>query len=103
MQTHYTLIKISSERPALLRRIRRKQPLSPSRARVGDGWSASQNPKQIPVRIQIILLRCLNQAVDHGAGLGASRCIGKEPVLPAHDEWLYSGDVLSEQICSRVE
>ena len=35
-----------------------------------------------------VFLRRFNQAVDHGAGLRATRRIGKEPVLPAHHKGL---------------
>ena len=44
-----------------------------------------QNPQLITVRIKAILLRRFNQAVNHAAGLRATGCIGKQPVLPAHD------------------
>ena len=48
----------------------------------------SQDPKQITVRIKAVLLRRFNQTVDHGAGLCATGCIGKQPVLPAHHKGL---------------
>ncbi len=38
--------------------------------------------------IKAILLRRFNQTVDHGAGLRATRRVGKEPVLPAHHKGL---------------
>ena len=47
-----------------------------------------QKPNQIAVGIQVILLCGFNQTVDHSAGLGAGGGVGKEPVLPAHDEGL---------------
>ena len=44
----------------------------------------SQNPQQIAVWIQAVLLRRFNQAVDYAAGPRTTGCIGKQPVLPAH-------------------
>ena len=53
---------------------------------------------QMCIRDRVVLLCGLNQAVDHSAGLGAGRGVGKEPVLPAHDEWLNAalGTVVGE-------
>ena len=57
-----------------------------------------QEPNQIAVGIQVVLLCGLNQAVDHSAGLSAGRGVGKEPVLPAYDKGLYAalGTVVGE-------
>ena len=51
-------------------------------------WRILQDPQQIAVRIQAVLLRRFDQAVDHGAGLRAAGCIGKQPVLSAHHKGL---------------
>src|SRR5699024_4214491 len=57
-----------------------------------------QEPNQVAVRVQAILLCSFNQTVDHSAGLGAGGGVGKEPVLPAHDKGLYAalGTVVGE-------
>ena len=47
-----------------------------------------KNGYQIAIRVQPILLRCFNEAVDDGAALSAQRGIGKEKILAANDEGL---------------
>ena len=47
-----------------------------------------QNPGQIAERSQFGFFGCLNQAVDHRAGLGAQRGIGKEEILAANHKGL---------------
>ena len=53
-------------------------------------WRLLQNPNQVAVRIQCVLLGCLNQTVDHRAGLCTGRRVGKQPVLPSHHKRLYA-------------
>ena len=69
---------------AFFRGICWKQLFSPCVISFAQPRRISQNPKQIAVRIQAVLLRRFNQAVDHAAGLCAARRIGKQPVLSAH-------------------
>ena len=67
---------------------RGQQLFTPCFIRFAQPRRISQNPKQILVRIKVISLRRFNQAVDHGAGLCTTRCIGKQSVLPAHHKGL---------------
>ena len=55
-----------------------------------DG-GALQNPKKILVRIQAVLFRRLNEAVNHTAGLRTAGRVGEEPIFPPHHKWLYAG------------
>ena len=54
-----------------------------------DG-GALQNPKKILVRIQAVLFRRLNEAVNHTAGLRTAGRVGEEPIFPPHHKWLYA-------------
>ena len=73
---------------AFFRGSRGKQLFSPCFISFAQLRRVLQNPQQITVRIKAILLRRFNQTVDHGAGLRATRRVGKEPVLPAHHKGL---------------
>ena len=73
---------------AFFRGICGKQAFSPCFVSFAQLRRVSQDPKQILIRIQAVLLRRFNQAVDHAAGLRATSCIGKQPVLSAHHEGL---------------
>lgn len=44
---------------------------------------------QIIVRLQIVRLCRLNEAVDYGAGSSSVDSINENPVLPAYREWAY--------------
>ncbi len=70
------------------RRISREQRHSPALHGTIQRWSGFQNPGQIVERIQSRFLGRLDQAVDHRAGLGAQRGIGKQEVLAANHEGL---------------
>ena len=73
---------------AKLRRISREQRHSPTLHGTIQGWGGLQNPGQIAKGIQSRFLSRLDQAVDHRAGLGAQRGIGKQEVLAADHERL---------------
>ena len=51
-------------------------------------WNGFQNPGQIAEGIQPCFLDRLNQAVNHRAGLGAQRDVGKREVLSVHHKGL---------------
>ena len=61
---------------------------SPEFVSLAQPRSTLQNPKKVFVRGKFVFLRRFNQTVDHGAGLRATRRIGKQPVLPAHHKGL---------------
>ena len=61
---------------------------SPEFVSLAQPRSTLQNPKKVFVRVKFVFLRRFNQTVDHGAGLRATGCIGKQPVLSAHHEGL---------------
>ncbi len=73
---------------AKLRRISREQRHSPTLYGTIQRWSSFQNPGQIVEGIQPSFLGCLDQAVNHRAGLGAQRGIGKQEVLAANHKGL---------------
>ena len=73
---------------AFFRGICGKQAFSPCFVSFAQLRRSLQDPQQVSVRIQAVFLRRFNQAVDHGAGLRATRRIGKQPVLPAHPKGL---------------
>ena len=56
----------------------KKEFLGPSLICLAQYRCVFQNSQQIAVRIQLVLLCRLNQAVDHGAGLCAGRGVGKK-------------------------
>ena len=43
---------------------------------------------QVNKGVEPVLLRCLDDAVDHGAGASASGRVGEQPVLPPDDKRL---------------
>lgn len=53
-------------------------------------WGLPQHPEKVFVRVQPGFLSRLNQAVNHGAGLGSRRGVGKQPVFPAYHKGLYA-------------
>ena len=73
---------------AFFRGISRQQLFRPRFIYFAQPRCISQDPKQISVRIKVILLRRFHQAVDHSTGLCAARRVGKQPVLPAHHKGL---------------
>ena len=75
---------------ACLRRQSGQELGNPVLVNLAQARCAFQNPQQVPVGIQIVLLSRFNQAVDHSTGLCAGRSIGKQPVLPAHHKRLYT-------------
>ena len=83
---------------AFLGCVHREERFRPDFIRPAQARCMVKEPNQVAVGIQVVLLCGLNQAVDHSAGLGAGRGVGKEPVLPAHDEWLNAalGTVVGE-------
>ena len=83
---------------AFLGCVHREERFGPGFIRLAHVRRVVQEPNQIAVGIQVILLCGLNQAVDHSAGLSAGRGVGKEPVLPAYDKGLYAalGTVVGE-------
>ena len=83
---------------ALLGCVHREERFRPSLIRLAQPRCVVQEPNQVAVGIQVILLCGFNQTVDHSAGLGAGGGVGKEPVLPAHDEGLNAalGTVVGE-------
>ena len=70
-------------------RIHREERFRPGLIRLAQPRCVVQEPNQVAVGIHVILLCSFNQTVDHSAGLGAGGGVGKESVLPAHDEWLH--------------
>ena len=73
---------------AFFRGSRGKQLFGPEFVSLAQPRSTLQNPKKVFVRGKFVFLRRFNQTVDHGAGLRATRRIGKQPVLPAHHKGL---------------
>ena len=83
---------------AFLRRVHWEEKFGPRFIRLAQPRCVVQEPNQVAVRIQVILLYGFNQTINHSAGLSASRGVGKEPVLPAYDKGLYAalGTVVGE-------
>ena len=68
----------------------RQKFFGPECVNLAQRWRTLQEPKQVSVRVKLVFLCGFYQAIDHRAGLSACRCIGKEPVLPAHNKRLYT-------------
>ncbi len=72
--------------PARSRGVGGQQFFHPALTGPRQPWSLLQDPKQIPIRVQAILFRRFDEAVDDGAALGVQGGIGEEEVLAANDE-----------------
>lgn len=83
--------------PALFRRVYRKELLNLVAVRHIQCWRGPQNPGQIAVWIQAILLGGLDQAEVNGTSLRTAGCIGEQEVLPGH----YKGFIRS--LCTLCE
>ena len=53
-------------------------------------WGLPQRPEKVFVGVQPGFLCGFHQAVNHSAGPGSRRGVGKQPVLPAHHKGLYA-------------
>ena len=89
-QLHYCTRSITLLHFACLRCQGGQELGNPVLVNLAQARCAFQNPQQVPVGIQIVLLSRFNQTVDHSTGLGTSRCIGKQPTLASHNKRLYA-------------
>ena len=70
--------------PAFIRDIHRQQLFNLVAIFHIQGGSCPQDPGQILVRIQPVLLSGLDQAEVNGAGIRSTGRVGKQEVLPGH-------------------